>query len=280
MHVIFWALYVFLRGAGLKEDFSWWWWWHSLRTIWCNYTPHLFIVQTNMGQKYPGWCQNHDSIGVTRSSTQQVPHSLGNVTVCLLCAVGWQGLGWLGQQQPCPHTWPHTSPRGIFWTNTEGELVVFPPGISAQRQVNHQAEAVLGIPHRLQLHPVPSLHHAPNFQGPLKIQMKTNTQSTDLPEGNCWLSSEQSFGKTYFSCFPFLAVLSGLFYFYPLRLITIRHGTHFLLVSHQARCSRLPLDCYCTLHASSWSFVLQQREGRPVKACSLPVTPASSHLLH
>lgn len=114
MHVIFWALYVFLRGAGLKEDFSWWWWWHSLRIIWCNYTPHLFIVQTNMGQKYPGWCQNHDSIGVMRSSTQQVPHSSGNVTVCLLCAVGWQGLGWLGQQQPCPHTWPHTSPRGIF----------------------------------------------------------------------------------------------------------------------------------------------------------------------
>lgn len=40
---------------------------------------------------------------------------LGNVTVCLLCAVGWQGLGWLRQQQPCPHAWPHTSLCGIFF---------------------------------------------------------------------------------------------------------------------------------------------------------------------
>lgn len=75
------------------------------------------------------------------------------------------------------------------WTNTEAELVIFPLGISAQRQVNHQAEAVLGILHRLQLHPVPSLDHALNFQDSLKTQMKTNKQSPDLPERNCLTKS-------------------------------------------------------------------------------------------
>lgn len=228
-----------------------------------------------MSKPWQHWCyeKQHPAGAPQPGQCHSVP--------ALCCGVAGNGVAWAARALSsylAPHqpTWDFLHP----WTNTEGELVVFPPGISAQRQVNRKAEAVLGILHRLQLHPVPSLDHAPNFQGPLKIQMKTNTRSTDLPERNCWLSSEQSFRKTYSSCFPFLAVLSGLIYFYPLRLITIRHGTHFLLVSHQARCSRLPLDCHCTLHASSWSFVLQQREGRPVKPCSLPVTPASSHFLH
>lgn len=177
---------------------------------------------------------------------------------------------------------PHQPMWGFLhpWTKTEGKLVVFPVGISARRQVNHRAEAVLGILHRLHLHPVHSLHHVSKFQGSLKIQMKTNKQSPDMSERNGWLSSEQSFGEIYFSCFPFLAVLSWLMYFHPLRLITVRHGTHLQLVSHQARCSRLPVDCCCTLPASSWSFVPHQREGMLVNPCSFPVTPASSHLLH
>lgn len=105
-----------------------------------------------------------------------MPHSLGNATVfCARCGVAGTGVAQVGtalssclaSHQPI---WDFLHP----WTHTEGELVIFPLGISAQRQVNHQAEAVLRILHRLQSHPVPRLDHASNFQGSLKIQMKTN----------------------------------------------------------------------------------------------------------
>lgn len=206
------------------------------------------------------------------------------------CGVA-QGPGRFWQQQPRPCVWLCTSPCGSFCTpgqSSEGEPVVYLLGISAQRQANSWAGAALGMLHRLQSHPVPSLHHATSSQGCIKIQTKINKQSPDLPERNCQLSSEQSFGKTYFSCFPVLAVLSGFVYlFLPFEInhckawdpLTASATPEVFL---QAGCSRLPVHCCCTPRAPSTppSFVPQRGEVSLVKPCSLQVTPASSHLQH
>lgn len=97
--------------------------------------------------------------------------------------------------------------------------MVYPLGISAQRQANSWAEAALGMLHRLQSHPVPSLHHATNSQGCIKIQTKINKQSPDLPERNCQLSSEQSapnspLGEPIFPVSRFWQFLVGLFIYF------------------------------------------------------------------
>lgn len=192
--------------------------------------------------------------------------------------MGWQGLGWLRQQQPSPRAWPHTSPCGIFFilghTLSESWWFFHWESLHRGRLTMKQRqfwEFCTGCNRIL----FPALMTPPIF----KVLSKSEWKPT-----KSWSARKKLlvklwtvFWETLF--LPFLAVLSGFINFYSSRLITVRYETHLLLV-YQARCSSLPVDCFCTLHASSWSFVLQQGEGMLVKSCSLPVTPATSHLLH
>lgn len=259
--------------------------WCSLRMVWCNYTPQLFIVQPDTGQKYPGWRQNPDSVGGVRGS-EETP-SRRPVGWPMSELRGGRDRGGLGSSsRPNPEAGSAPAHAGVSASSGS------PIGNLHTEMGNGQAEAALGMPHRLQLHPVLSLHHDTNFQGSLKIQTKINKQSPDLPERNCWLSSEQSFGKTYFSCFPVLAVLSRFIYFYLLRLITVRCGTCSLPAPPQRSFHRLGAPCClyiaavphvlppCLRRLAATLFVLEQGEVGLVKPCSLQVTPASSCLRH
>lgn len=160
------------------------------RQHWCHERKHP------AGALWPGRCQSVPA-----------PH----------CRVA-QGPGRFWQQQPRPCVWLCTSPCGSFCTpgqGSEGEPVVYPLGISAQRQANSWAETALGMLHRLQSHPVPSLHHATNSQGCIKIQTKINKQSPDLPERNCQLSSKHSpLGEPIFPVSHFRQFLVGLFIYF------------------------------------------------------------------
>lgn len=115
---------------------------------------------------------------------------------------GGREWGGLGSSSPVPVAGSAKAHAGISASlvKQQGRAGGFPFGNLCTEAGSSRAEGALGM---LQSRPVPSLHHTTHFQGSLKIQTKTNKQSPDLPERNCWLSSEQSFGKTYFSCFPF-----------------------------------------------------------------------------
>lgn len=229
MHVIFWVLYVFFLGQGSSrilagDDDSAVWWFGVVTHLSFSLFSLTRVRNTQDDVKTPAdtpWAGSCPSVR---------------------CGVARTKVVWVAAA-PSPWLAPH-QPMEEFL-----HPVFFPSGISTQMG-NGWAEAALGMLHRLWLHPVPSLHHDTNFQVSLKIQTKINEQSPDLPERNWGLSSEQSFRKTYFSCFPVWADRSGVVYFYSLRLITVRHRTCSLPAPSQrcfsqAGCSRLPVHhCY------------------------------------
>lgn len=141
-----------------------------------------------------------------RRDPPPVPRGLADVRVC---DGGGRDWGSLGSSSPIPVAASTPAHTGVSASSG------FPIRNLHTGMGKGRAGTALRLLHRLRLHPVPSLHHDTNFQGSLKIQIKINKQSPDLPERNCWSSSEQFFGKTYFSRSRFRQFLEqvGLFIF-------------------------------------------------------------------
>lgn len=112
--------------------------WCSLRMVWCNYIPRIFIVQTDTGRKHPELMSKPRQHCCCEWRCPEGAPWPGRCPIMPALRRGVAGTGavWaaaapspgLAPQKP---TWEFLHP----WTGSEGEVVVFPLGISAQRQV-------------------------------------------------------------------------------------------------------------------------------------------------